>query len=204
MPTTCGRYRGISTSRQHRQAVPEQLRPAGSAAAMVPVEIKHRSPPEPQKGNRGAGEQGSSSVTISPAILPVFVHTPLLHSPTNRAADRSDSCTPTGFLRFCDFNFLRFSNFAALFTSFSRISRRIAHNSAYALFAVFRFLRSYALSEFRVFFVALYTAINSGFLPFITFCKTSFPHFLTGIFQLSVPSFSLKSTATASAYFAAS
>lgn len=170
-----------TVSRYQPETMPEQLRPAGSAAAMVPEEIKHRQPPEPQKGSGGA----ALSLSDRP-ILPVFVRTPLFHSPTNKAADRSSSCTPTGFLFFCDFDFLRFSNFVALCTAFPELFLRIAHNSTYALFAVSRFLRSYVLSEFRVFFVALYTAINSGFLPIITFCKTSFPHFLTGIFQLSV------------------
>lgn len=54
----------------------------------------------PQKGSRGA-----ALPLLNRPILPLFARTPLLHSPTNRQADRSSSCTPTGFLRFLRFRF---------------------------------------------------------------------------------------------------
>jgi hypothetical protein len=105
MPTTCGMYHGISS-----ETMPEQLRPAGSAA-MIPAEVRHRQPPpEPQNENKRAGEQLYHYPTAlyfrhSPT-LPFFAPTQT-EQPTGAAhALRPAFCDFCGS-NFCDYQILR-------------------------------------------------------------------------------------------------
>jgi hypothetical protein len=112
-------YHGISA-----ETMPEQLRPAGSAA-MIPAEVRHRQPPpEPQKWNKGSGEQ----LYHSPTAL-YFRHSPTLPffapTQTEQPTGTAHALRPA----FCDSaisNFLRQNRFISFCFEFLRFLKRIA------------------------------------------------------------------------------